>query len=72
MDAEQRYTIKNLVRKKNTRQETLCEIKEVYGPAALQKTAVYKWYKRFSEGYNSKADLPRNGRHGTLNIKTMS
>ena len=43
MDAEQRYAIKYLVRKKRTRQETLLEIKEVYGPAALQKTAVYKW-----------------------------
>ena len=69
MEAEQRYAINYLIRKKETRQETLCEIKEVYGPAALQKTAVYKWYKRFSEGYNSAADLPRTGRHGTLNSK---
>ena len=37
LDAEQRYAIKHLVRKKKTRQETLCEIKEVYGLAALQK-----------------------------------
>ena len=35
-DAEQRYVIKYLFRKKKTRQETLCEIEEVYGPAALQ------------------------------------
>ena len=40
MDAEQRYAIKKLVKNKNTRQETLCEIKEVYGPVTLQKTAV--------------------------------
>ena len=37
MDAEQRYAIKYLIRKKKTRQETLCEIKEVYWLAALQK-----------------------------------
>ena len=69
MDAEQRFAIKYLVRKKKTRQETLCEIQEVYGTAALQKTAIYKWYKRFSEGYSSAADLPRTGRHGTLSSK---
>ena len=34
-----------------------------------KKTAEYKWYKRFSEGYNSAADLPRTGRHGTSNSK---
>ena len=49
MDAEQQYAIKYLERKKKTRQETLCEIKEVYGHAVLQTTAVYKWYKRFSK-----------------------
>ena len=68
MDAEQRFAIKYLVRKKKTRQETLCEIQGVYGSAALQKTAIYR-YKRFSEGYSSAADLPRTGRHGTLNSK---
>ena len=69
MEAEQRYAIEYLVRKKKTRQETHCEIKEVYGPAALQKTAVFKWYKLFSKGYNSAADLPRTGLHETLNSK---
>ena len=31
--------------------------------------AVYTWYRRFSDGYNSAADLPRTGRHQTLHSK---
>ena len=73
LDAEQQYPIIYLVRNKKTRnfkrQETLCEIKEVYGPAVLRKLVVYKWYKRFSEGYNSAADLPRTGRYRMLSSK---
>ena len=33
------------------------------------KTAVHKWCEQFPEGYSSAADLPRTGRHGTLNSK---
>ena len=64
---QQRFAIKYLVRKRKTRPKTICEIQTVY--AALQKTVIYKWYKRLSEGYSSAADLPRTGRHGTLNSK---
>jgi len=37
----------------------------VYGDNAMNKTAVYKWVKRFSEGPESVADEERSGRPAT-------
>jgi len=34
---------------------------QVYGDNAMQKTAVYKWVKRFSEGRESVTDKERSG-----------
>ena len=38
---------------------------QVYGDSAMEKTAVYKWVKRFSEGRESVTDEERSGQPAT-------
>jgi len=40
----------------------MLKLVQVYGDNAMNKTAVYKWVKRFSEGRDSVTDEERSGR----------
>jgi hypothetical protein len=46
-------------------EETLRRPEEAYGTAAINKTQVYEWYKRFRDGRASVNDNPRCGRPST-------
>ena len=41
---------------------------DMYGPVALEKTATYKWNKRFSERFCYAADLPITERTAKFNV----
>ena len=40
-------------------------IQKVYGNAALSRTTIFEWHKRFREGRESVKDDERSGRHTT-------
>jgi histone-lysine N-methyltransferase SETMAR len=62
---EQRTNIKFCVLLKKSPSETLRMLEKAYGKAAMKKTQVYKWHKRFRDGRASVNDDPRSGRPST-------
>lgn len=65
MSLEQRYAIKFCVLQKKTKSETVTDITKTYVEKALKKTAIYKWYNRFSDGVDLPKDVKRDGRPAT-------
>ena len=59
---EQWSAIKFCGANKKSRQETFEMLKTPFGNNAMKKTALYKWYSKFEQGYNSLTDEPRPGR----------
>ena len=50
MSVEQRTAIKFCVLTGVSKYDTVIKIQYAYGEAAMKKTAIYKWLKRFTEG----------------------
>ena len=65
LELEQRTNIKFLVKLGKSGNEMRVMLVQVKGDNAMQKTAVYKWVKRFSEGRESVTDEERSGRPAT-------
>jgi len=65
LELEQRTIIKFLVKLGKCRNEIRQMAVQVYGDNAMKITAVYKGFKRFSEGRESVADEERSGRLAT-------
>ena len=57
--------IKFLVKLGKSGNEMRVMLVQVKGDNAMQKTAVYKWVKRFSEGRESVTDEERSGQPAT-------
>ena len=68
---EQRICIKFCVKLGKTGSETLEMLKTAFGDAALAKTAVYEWHKRFKEGRESVKDDERAGRPTTSRTECL-
>lgn len=64
-DTEQRANIKFCVLLHKSPSETLRLLQEAYGEAAMKKTQVFSWHKRFSEGRVIIKDDQRTGRPST-------
>jgi histone-lysine N-methyltransferase SETMAR len=62
---EQRTNIKFCVLLNKSPSETLRMLEKAYGKAAMKKTQVYRWHKRFRDGRASVNDDPRSGRPST-------
>jgi hypothetical protein len=62
---EQRINIKFCVKLGKNASETLQLLKEAYGAAAMKKTSVFEWHKRFKEGRDDVKDDERSGRPRT-------
>jgi len=62
---EQQMNIKFLVKLGKSGNEMRVMLVQVKGDNAMQKTAVYKWVKRFSEGRESVTDEERSGQPAT-------
>jgi len=62
---EQRINIKFCVKLGKSASETLQLLKEAYGAAAMKKTSVFEWHKRFKEGRDDVKDDQRSGRPKT-------
>jgi transposase len=62
---EQRINIKFCVKLGKSASETLQLLKEAYGVAAMKKTMVFEWHKRFKEGRDDVKDDERSGRPRT-------
>jgi len=45
--------------------KTLAKLQQIYGDAALSRAQVFKWFKTFSEGWESVEDESRSGRPST-------
>ena len=65
LELEQRTDIKFIVNLGKSGKEIREMLVQVYGDNAMQKRAVYKWVKRFSEGRESVTDEERSGRPAT-------
>jgi len=62
---EQRINIKFCAKLGKSASETLQLLKEAYGAAAMKKTMVFEWHKRFKEGRDDVKDDERSGRPRT-------
>lgn len=62
---EQRINIKFCAKLGKSASETLQLLKEAYGAAAMKKTSVFEWHKRFKEGRDDVKDDERSGRPRT-------
>lgn len=62
---EQRMNIKFCAKLGKSASETLQLLKEAYGAAAMKKTSVFEWHKRFKEGRDDVKDDERSGRPRT-------
>jgi transposase len=62
---EQRINIKFCAKLGKSASETLQLLKEAYGAAAMKKTSVFEWHKRFKEGRDDVKDDQRSGRPKT-------
>lgn len=72
MSTEQRTNIKFCVLLHKTPAETLRLLEEAYGEAAMKKTQVYAWHKRFSGGRDSIKDDVRSGRPTTATNEAIA
>jgi hypothetical protein len=59
---EQRINIKFCAKLGKSASETLQLLKEAYGAAAMKKTMVFEWHKRFKGGRDDVKDDERSGR----------
>lgn len=66
--SEQRTIIKFYVNLGKTPNEVQEDLRTVYGDSTLKKTAVHKWFRRFSDGRETTKDDSRSGRN--VSIKT--
>jgi len=62
---EQRINIKFCAKLGKSASETLQLLKEAYGAAAMKKTMVFEWHKRFKAGRDDVKDDERSGRPRT-------
>ena len=62
MSVKQRTAIKFCVLTGVSKYDTVIKIQQTYGEAAMKKTAIYKWLKRFEEGETDTSDQQRTGR----------
>lgn len=62
---EQRINIKFCVKLGKSASETLQLLREAYGAAAMKKTSVFEWHKRFKKGRDDVKDDERPGRPRT-------
>ena len=62
---EQRINIKLCVKLGKSASETLELLREAYGAAAMKKTSVFEWHKRFKKGRDDVKDDERPGRPRT-------
>lgn len=62
---EQRINIKLCVKLGKSASETLQLLRQAYGAAAMKKTSVFEWHKRFKEGRDDVKDDERSGRPRT-------
>ncbi|KAJ4436574.1 hypothetical protein ANN_16607, partial [Periplaneta americana] len=69
---EQRTNIKFCVLLHKTPAEILRLLEEAYGEAAMKKTRVYAWHKRFSGGRDSIKDDVRRGRPTTATNEAIA
>ena len=65
LELEHRTNIKFLVKLGKSGKEIREMLEQVYGDNAMEKTAVYRWVKCFSEGRESVTDDERSGRPAT-------
>ena len=61
LELEQQTNIKFLVKLGKSGNEIREMLVQVYGDNAMEKTAVYRWVKRFSEGRESVTDDEKSG-----------
>jgi transposase len=62
---EQRINIKFCAKLGKSASETLQLLEEAYGAAAMKRTTVFEWHKRFKEGRDDVKDDERSGRPRT-------
>jgi hypothetical protein len=62
---EQRINIKLCAKLGKSASETLELLREAYGAAAMKKTSVFEWHKRFKKGRDDVQDDERPGRPRT-------